>query len=280
MPVVSIQNRFDLTMHISVPSGDNEPDHMFLTRTTLRMPVGWEAIELYPPYRADTWDEKFASLWAERDLLAAALQHNVREAHFRAIDPRADARRRMAQLTTDCEELLGGAEEPLHQFIRENPSLLNPTYCRVWSKLPLGNKVTDFVFRQPSGDYLLVELERPSRQLFRSDGQQHSDLTHAIGQIVDWRRYIEDNLGTVQKELGLHGISSNPPCLIVIGRSSSLSDEDKRKLVTLENWTPRLKIMTYDDLLANARATAENFLGPLWDAGPNTEVYFISQSRA
>src|SRR5262249_46198918 len=134
---------------------------------------------------------------------------------------------------------------------------------------------TDFVFQYPSGDYLLVELERPTHLLFRDDGQHREELTHAIDQIVDWRRYIEDNLRTVQSELGLDGISANPSCLIVIGRSSSLGEADKRKLVAFENLQPRLKIMTYDDLLANARASIENILGPLWDPGPNTEVYLL-----
>jgi hypothetical protein len=124
----------------------------------------------------------------------------------------------------------------------------------------LGKRETDFVFRQPSGDYLLVELEKPSHFLFRNDGQQRAELTHAIDQVMDWRRYIEDNLATVQKELGLEGISSNPSSLIAIGRSSSLDEHGKRKLVTLESAIPKLKIMNYDDMLANARATAENLL--------------------
>jgi hypothetical protein len=119
-------------------------------------------------------------------------------------------------------------------------------------------------------------LESPLRPLFRADGQQREELTHAIDQIVDWRRYIEDNLRTVQQELGLDGISTNPACLIVIGRSSSLNDESRRKLVALQNSMPKIRIMTYDDLIANAKAAAENILGPLWDPGPNAEVYLLS----
>jgi hypothetical protein len=46
-------------------------------------------------------------------------------------------------------------------------------------------------------------LEKPPRSLFRKDGQQHEELTHALGQITDWRRYLEDNLRGVQKEPGL-----------------------------------------------------------------------------
>ena len=92
--------------------------------------------------------------------------------------------------------------------------------------------------------------------------------------MVDWKRYIEDNLSTVQRELGLTGISSNPKSLIVIGRSNSITPENKRKLITLENESPKTKIMTYDDVLDNVKAVIENLLGPLWDVGGKTEVYF------
>jgi hypothetical protein len=122
----------------------------------------------------------------------------------------------------------------------------------------------------------LVEIEKPSHLIFRSDGQQREELTHAIDQITDWRRYIEDNLRTVQNELGLKGISANPSCLIVIGRSASLTEESRRKLIAIQNAMPKLRIMTYDDVIANAKAAAENILGPLWDAGPGVEVYLLS----
>src|SRR5207248_3150614 len=99
--------------------------------------------------------------------------------------------KKMAKIIVDCNALLDGPEEPLHQFIKSNPGLLCPTHYRVWSKLSLGRRDTDFVFREASGEYLLVELEGPSRPLFRTDGQQREELTHAIDQVMDWRRYIE-----------------------------------------------------------------------------------------
>ena len=65
----------------------------------------------------------------------------------------------MARVIADGQKLLDGPEEPLHQFVKINPEILCPTHYKVWSKLSLGKRDTDFVFRQPSGDYLLVELE-------------------------------------------------------------------------------------------------------------------------
>jgi len=259
----------------SIPSKDGETEQRFVMRTPIQIPVGWVAISLYPRATREIWNPSNAALWAENDLLAAVLQRNLRDAHFRSIDPNADARKKMALVLDDCRRLLNENEEPVHQYIRDHSQILCPTHDRMWSKLPLGAHVTDFVFRYPSGEYLLVELERPSLALFRSDGQQREELSHAIDQIVNWRRYIEDNLQTVQRELGLIGISANPACLVVIGRSSMLDTENRRKLAALESFVPKLKIMTYDDLLANAQATAENILGPLWNPGPNTEVFLL-----
>jgi len=124
---------------------------------------------------------------------------------------------------------------------------------------------------------LLVEIEKSTRRLFRIDGQQTAELTHAHGQIRDWKRYIEDNLSTVQRELGLTGLSANPRSLIVMGRSSALTSDDRRRLATIENDSPKLKIMTYDDVFDNAKAVGENLLGPLWNLSGNTRIMYPNQ---
>jgi len=146
----------------------------------------------------------------------------------------------------------------------------------MWPKLPLGATITDFVFRESNQEYILVELERSTLPLFRQDGHPTAEFTHAQGQIVDWKRYIEDNLQTVQRELGLTGITSNPNGLVVIGRSQSLLPENHRKLQTMSNQSPKLRIMTYDDVYENAKAVFENLLGPIWDTGGKTQIYYPS----
>jgi hypothetical protein len=45
-----------------------------------------------------------------------------------------------------------------------------------------------------------VELEAPIRELFRKDGRQREELTHALNQITDWVRYIEDNCDSTKRE--------------------------------------------------------------------------------
>jgi hypothetical protein len=135
--------------------------------------------------------------------------------------------------------------------------------------------VSDFVFREPDNDYELVELEAPIRPLFRKDGQQREELTHAINQIADWLSYLADHKCELEEKHGLVGISATPRTLVVIGRSDGLSDDNRRKLTTLQNLHPKLRIRTYDDVLASARANLERVLGPLSLVGQNAKVYFF-----
>src|SRR3954467_11247060 len=108
-----------------------------------------------------------------------------------------------------------------------------------------------------------MEIESPLRKLFREDGQQRQELTRAWNQILDWRGFLQNNLEAVRTKLGLKGISTNPKSLIVIGRSSTLAEEDRLKLTTLQNGIPNLRILTYDDLIKSAKAVAEKLFGPL-----------------
>jgi hypothetical protein len=235
-------------------------------------------IEVYPPLGEEYWKPEYAATWAELDLLAAIAQKNAVASALRGIDSRGALRRYYAELLEQFDSLLRGPEEPVHQFLKHHPELLCPTSERQWSKLPFGNYVSDFVFREPYNDYLLVEIEAPSRQLFRKDGQQREELTHAVNQIADWIQYIADNKHRVEEELGLAGISPNPRALVVIGRSASLTPGDRRKLATLQRQVSRLRILTYDDLAASARANLERILGPLALRGLNVELYFYRGS--
>ncbi len=251
----------------------------FLTRSKLRLPVGWECIEIYPFIDLDAWKPEFAPAWAENDILAAVVTEQIRESHFQSLDPKAEARKQYGALLRDFKALLDSEpeqEEVLQVFLKKHPFLLCPTHTKMWPKLPLGAKKTDFVFRDATSDYLLVELEKSTHSIFRQDGHPRGELNTAIGQITDWKRYVEDNLRTVQQELGLTGISANPQSLVVIGRSHTLTAKNRRTLSTMYNEQPKLKIVTYDDVYDNAKAVIENLLGPIWDSVGVTKVYYLN----
>jgi len=248
----------------------------FIAQSRFKLPVGWQAIEIYPLLDVEYWNPENAGTWAELDILAIAAQRNLQVVQLNELDPRAETRAHYVALLSEFERLLEGPEEPVHQFLHRHPELISPTSDKHWSKLALGTRtVCDFVFREPFRDYELVEIEKPDNQMFRQDGQQHENLTHAINQTTDWVKYIEDNKRTVEHELGLTGISTNPRRLVVIGRSKSLTEENRRKLVTLQNDQPKLRILTYDDLLAHAKNDLERILGPLSLTGENVKLYFF-----
>jgi len=278
--LLSVKNSFEIQM-LGVLTGKDETideGKRVLIRSKISLPVGWECIEIYPFFELKRWKPKYASVWAEKDLLAAIMTNQFKESHYQSLDPKSVARQSLAKILKDYKTLLDSnpdREEVLQCFLRDNPSLLCPTFTKKWPKLSLGAHDTDFVFREAAGDYLLVELERQDDPLFITNGHTSAKLNHAKGQILDWKRYIEDNLSTVQTELGLTGISANPNSLLVIGRSHSLSRENRRKLVTIENQCPKVKIMTYDDVYENAKAVIENLLGPVWDVGGNTQIFYL-----
>jgi hypothetical protein len=250
-------------------------------RTVVDLPVVWSRFEVYPFLNAEQWKPELAWTWAEHDILASALAAQFRENSVQTLDPHAAARRELGALLKRFRDLIDSnpdREEALQQFLSANPRLLCPMYTGMWPKLALGNRKTDFVFRHGAGDYLLVELEKSAQRLFRKDGQPCEELNHARNQVTDWRRYLEDNLSTVQRELGLTRISVNPQSLIVIGRSSSLTDENRRKLAAMENESPKSKILTYDDIYDSAKTVIENILGPLNDGVGNTRVYYFEGS--
>jgi hypothetical protein len=216
-------------------------------------------------------------VWAERDLLSWVVAHQQREAHYNALDVRAAVRNEYARLLAEFKLLLDSnpeREQLLQDFLQANPQFLCPTHIKMWPKLPFGANVSDFVFHTASNDYLLVEIERSTHRLFRKDGHPTAELTAAQSQVMDWKRYIEDNLSTVRQELGLKEISSNVDGLVVIGRSKNLPEKERRKLRGMSSSSPKLKVMTYDDIYDSAKAVIENIFGPIWDVGSETRIYF------
>jgi hypothetical protein len=278
--LVSIQNDFQIRLRGVLETVDPPPDtaegsdEHFIVDSRFQLPVGWLAIECFPLLDDAFWQTANAPIWAELDILGAAAARNLQQNQLNAIDPRSEARHGWALLLKEFEELLRGPEEPIHQFLKRHPQLISPTHIKKWSKLPFGSRVSDFVFREPNNDYELVEIEAPIRPLFRTDGQQRAELTHAMNQIADWLGYLQDHKRDME-EKGLTGISTNPRTLIVIGRSDTLTDDNHRKLAILQITNPKLRILTYDDVLAAARANLERIVGPLDLVGQNAKIYFF-----
>ena len=76
-------------------------------------------------------------------------------------------------------------EESLQQFIEENPILLHQFPAeKLFFKPPISTRFkADFAVVTSQKELVLIEIERPSTCLLKQDGEQHSDLTHAVEQI-------------------------------------------------------------------------------------------------
>jgi len=277
--IINARSTFELSLvcrEIDESSRDESDGTTFITRSSVRLPLAFDELDVFDKHTSSEWEGLPAAVWAEMDILRTAATKNARNDRFAKLDPRFNLRSHYLSLLDDFDKTLATAtrEEEMQSFLHSNPSFIEPTSSRVWPKLAIGKRVTDFVFRRATGDYLLVELEHHERKLFTKAGVQTAELTHAIDQVWDWYRYIEDNLRTVQNELGLDGISVHPSSLIVIGRTAELTDENRRKLQTIAGHTPSMRIITYDDLRQQTVQALQNVVGPLRRGEGNTEMYF------
>ncbi len=242
-----------------------------------RMPLSWSCIEVYPLESLSLdWSPEAAAQWADEDVKANWLKYHVERSQLLALDPVADARRGFAALFAELEALLTrpAPEQELHQFLKKTPHILCHDHVRMWSKLPFGKAVSDFVFRRADGSYQLVEIERPDVGLFRkSDGQPAEPLTHAIYQTEQWLLFLAEQTHYARDVLGLDGILGVAPRVIVMGRSRDLTTDNRKQLAAMTQ-DRHLSIITYDDMVASAKTTFERVVGPLWAASANGTVYY------
>ena len=125
------------------------------------------------------------------------------------------------------------------------------------SKVRLGSQhIPDFLLAEMSSiglEWHAVELESPKLKLCRKNGLQTSKLTHAIGQIRDWRTWFRNNRDYARRPeteggLGLIGIDDRVSGLIVMGRRIEYPErfnEFRRQTKDREN----IEIHSYDWLL-------------------------------
>ncbi len=260
----------------TIPTGvDN-----FIGHSIVSLPVGWQAIELYPRLAEEFWRPEYAAGWARLDLMSAIAHRNEVKNFLHQLDGRRAAGERYEKMLQEFEALLAGPEEPCHQFLKSHSGLLCPTNDAAWSKVHFGKHVSDFVFREPRDDYLLVEIEAPHHALFRKDGHPRQELTHAVGQIHDWLAFIQDHKAEVEQTLGVSGFSSTPRTLVVIGRSAALTEENRRKLAVMQGECRHLSIITYDDLIERARLNLERLFGPLSFRTENLALYFYRDNSS
>lgn len=153
-------------------------------------------------------------------------------------------------------------EEDLQKFIEENPLLLHqfPAEKRFFKPQILTQFKADFAIVTPQKELVLIEIERASTRLLKSDGGQHSDLTHAIDQVHNWLGVTCDHLLAVLDD-SLHvsrEMVSTVRGVVIAGRDLGNNASHLRGLKA--RYRGEIKFLTYDDLAA-ALATLAQSLG-------------------
>lgn len=149
-------------------------------------------------------------------------------------------------------------EEEYQIFLKNNPAFINPLSSQVIDKHKLGDDlITDFVIKTLENNYILVEIEKPQDQIFNKHNDFSASFIHAYGQVLDFISWVDGNVAYAQKKLP--NISA-PNGLLIMGRSTLLTADQRKKLEYFNSNSARIKIYTYDDILINARRLYQNLI--------------------
>jgi hypothetical protein len=139
--------------------------------------------------------------------------------------------------------------------------VIDPFAIKVYSEVHLGEMYRvdlALMFDLDARRTLLVELERAALRVFTKKGRPTKEHTHAVQQVEDWLRWWLEHPGDVPT-----GFDASAPLegLVVMGRNRGMSDDERRRLVHL-NSARRVKLITYDDLLARLRTMISRIAAP------------------
>ncbi|OCA82208.1 hypothetical protein A8F94_20045 [Bacillus sp. FJAT-27225] len=144
-------------------------------------------------------------------------------------------------------------ENKLQTILTNYPILFGTEYIRVLDKHSFGSEYeADYVLERYSGLFDVIEIEASTLNIYTKQGNPSSELVHAEQQIMDWLEWIEHNNPYAREKIQeLY----SPKGYVVIGRSKTLTPENKEKLRRRNLiFRDKIEIITYDDLLDNANS--------------------------
>lgn len=151
-------------------------------------------------------------------------------------------------------------ESDMQTFFENNWTFLEISAKRVFPKFNMGGEnVPDFIIETADFRYIIVEIESPNVNLYTSETPPRPSrkLREADSQIKSYLSYAHDNILFLRRKLPfLSGETIKG--LIVIGRSSMLSPEQKKRLDQDRAYSKDYDIVTYDELFQSLRSFLEN----------------------
>lgn len=146
-------------------------------------------------------------------------------------------------------------EKTYQDYLIKNPWVLGAQYRIIQSHLPLDDQnIPDITgVRTRDGSRDIIEIKQPFLPLFREDGRFRAAFNDAWNQAeryLDFTRRESDYLFR-QKHLRF----DNARCYLIIGYN--LTEQEMDKMRAKERMNSSITILTYNDLVAMAKSTAD-----------------------
>ncbi|MBI2573716.1 DUF4263 domain-containing protein [Candidatus Woesearchaeota archaeon] len=151
-------------------------------------------------------------------------------------------------------------EEEVQKFIERNTlilSLFSPEM--IYNKMPILSKYkTDFCIVTNRKDLLLIEIEKPSFQIMKKNGETKREMQHALDQVNNWIHLVSDEKSAVLKGIGNLKVEdiNRVKGVLIMGCEKDYEQEKLREFKSRN--LGEVSFYTYDDLLRGLNALAKN----------------------
>ena len=189
-----------------------------------------------------------------------------------------ELQRRRKALERFKEMLAYDSEESLWQhWFTENTWVFGSPYIKVLDERSIDeNNEADYLLKSVDGFTDIAEIKRPKLELWKKDGHGNwsprSELTEAITQCMAYMFALDRKTCDSSKEECIGSMIMRSKCLLIIGRSESWNNQQKRSLRLLNSTLHGITVITYDMVLENA----EKML--IWDQNVLKEAQENSKS--
>ncbi|HEX8615184.1 MAG TPA: Shedu anti-phage system protein SduA domain-containing protein [Telluria sp.] len=140
-------------------------------------------------------------------------------------------------------------EKALHKLILSGAKMFESNHIRVHTEVRFARRHRADLALQSDKENrgtVLIELKRANLPIFTKNGSQYAHVTRAFQQVEDWMRFWREHPSDVPAPLDP---TIAPTGVVIMGRSTFLTEDEKRRLTSL-NSNRRIQLFTYDDLLA------------------------------
>jgi hypothetical protein len=152
-------------------------------------------------------------------------------------------------------------EETIQKFIENNLIVLHQFSAEriIFKPAILTKYRADFGILTPQKELILIEIEHTKTRLLRKDGGEAGGLTHAIDQVENWLRTVDDHRIAFLSELNIEPDAvSAVRGVVIAGRDKGQDAKQLRALKGRDRG--RILFRTFDDLLFSVGSLARDMV--------------------